>query len=208
MKKLKSVLIILAVLTALGVLLSPTVQYLLGGAFVNIGYRFQDHLHQLESNEQVEELIHQNRLAAKVREVFPRSEHHPKIALVVCMDARLDTNEIVGDTRRLYYIIRTAGSILSLPEQDMLELAVANGINTIVLTQHTDCAAEKASKDPEKRKLLPYLTNEVLAREKRIHEFLNRPEIRERIAKGDLKVLHSTINTSTGEMSTPSIINP
>ena len=44
------------------------------------------------------------------------------------MDARIYTNELVGDTRRYYYIVRTAGSVLAPPEQEMLELAVLNGV--------------------------------------------------------------------------------
>ena len=59
------------------------------------------------------------------------------------MDARIDTNELTGDTRHYYYVIRTAGSVLSEREEEMLELAVENGVELVVLTTHSDCAAEK-----------------------------------------------------------------
>ena len=62
-----------------------------------------------------------------MRTRFPRSTNHPVIAMLVCMDARIDTNELAGDTRHFYYIVRTAGSVMAEQEEDMLELAVANG---------------------------------------------------------------------------------
>ena len=71
------------------------------------------------------------------------------------MDARIDTNELLGDTRHYYYIIRTAGSVLSPREEEMLELAVENGVKLVVLTTHSDCAAEKAASEPETRKRYP-----------------------------------------------------
>lgn len=40
-------------------------------------------------------------------------------------------NELTGDTRHYYYIIRTAGSVLSEKEEEMLELAVENGVKLI-----------------------------------------------------------------------------
>ena len=92
-------------------------QFLIGGALVNLGYRMQDHLesYDFEHDEEISpehvwnEMIEQNRLAASVRETFPRTARHPLVAVVVCMDSRLDTNELLGDTRHFYYIIRTAG---------------------------------------------------------------------------------------------------
>ena len=68
------------------------------------------------------------------------------VAVVACMDARLDTNELTGDTRRYYYIIRTAGSVMSEREEEMRELAVAGGVELIVLTTHSDCAAERVAR--------------------------------------------------------------
>ena len=91
------------------------------------------------------------------------------------MDARIDTNELTGDTRHYYYIVRTAGSVLSEREEEMLELAVENGVELVVLTTHSDCAAEKTAALPEKRKLYPALAKAVDERDQRIREFLARP---------------------------------
>lgn len=187
---------------------SPRLQFLSGGALVNLGYRMQDHLHAydmvheegLGPDEVWAELQHQNELAASVRDWFPRSVEHPVIALLVCMDARIDTSELVGDTRRYYYVVRTAGSALAQPEQEMLELAVENGVQVVVLTTHTDCAAERAAADPESRARFPAVTSLVGEREARIREFTRRPLIRERLADGRLRIARARIDTHTERM--------
>lgn len=179
-------------------------EFVLGGAMVNIGYRLQDRLpeydlthHHLTPQQVWDEFLGQNRLASSVRFYLPRSVMHPVVALVACMDGRLDTNEIAGDTRRFYYVLRTAGSVLSLKEEEMLELTVANGVKVVVFTTHTDCAAEKAAKDPAKRALYPQLTAAVDERKARFDEFLVRPAIKERIGKGELLVKWMDLNTAT-----------
>ena len=158
-------------------------QFLAGGALVNLGYRMQDHLesydfeheHDISPEHVWKEMQKQNTMAAAVREWFPRTPRHPLVALVVCMDARIDTNELTGDTRHYYYIVRTAGSVLSEREEEMLELAVENGVELVVLTTHSDCAAEKTAASPEKRKLYPALAKAVDERDQRIREFMARP---------------------------------
>ncbi len=183
-------------------------QFLFGGALLNLGYGLQDRLHEYDfhAHESVSlkpaevwaELKGQNALAASVRSYLPRSVAHPLVALLVCMDARLDTNDLAGDTRRDYYVIRTAGSVVEAAEADMLELAVANGVKVVVLTRHTDCAAEKAAKDPQARARYPALTSSVDAREEHVKAFLARPFIAQKIADGDLLVEEMLINTSSG----------
>jgi hypothetical protein len=183
-------------------------QFVLGGALVNLGYRMQDHLesYDFEHEEDIspedvwKEVVKQNKLAASVRTKFPRTARHPLVALVVCMDARLDTNELMGDTRKYYYIIRTAGSVLSEREEEMLELAVENGVKLVVWTTHTDCAAEKAASTQEQREHYSALAQAVDERDTRIAEFLARPAIAERIADGKLAVKLVNIDTMTERM--------
>jgi hypothetical protein len=183
------------------------VQFVLGGGLVNLGYRMQDHLRhydfehdELTPEEIWREMIRQNELAAAVRGRFPRTSRHPLVALVVCMDARLDTNELTGDTRRFYYIIRTAGSVLSVREEEMLELAVENGVKLIVLTTHSDCAAEKVAASVDGPLRYPALTRAVEEREQRIREFLGRPAIASRLEAGSLAVKFVNIDTFTEQI--------
>jgi hypothetical protein len=177
-------------------------EFILGGALINAGYRLQDRLASYDFNHaeltaaQVwDEFLRQNRMASSVRTLFPRSSRHPVVAMVTCMDGRLDTNEIAGDTRRYYYIIRTAGSVLAEKEEEMLELAVENGVMVVVFTTHTDCAAEKAAKDPAQRAKFPHLTRAVAERSIRLQEFLVRPLIAERIKQGELLVKLMDLDT-------------
>ena len=190
------------------VLLNPRAEFMLGGGFVNLGYRLQDRLSSFDfahdesiTPEQIwEELGRQNELAGGMRGLFPRTPRHPVVAVLACMDGRIDVSELVGDTRHYYYVVRTAGSVLSPAEQDMLELAVLNGVKVIVLTTHTDCAAEAAAADPEMREKFPALISLMDERVKRIEEFLARPTIRDAIAEGKLLIKHARIDTTTDRL--------
>ena len=183
-------------------------QFIFGGALVNLGYRLQDHLasydfkheHGIAPSDVWLEVQQQNAMAAVVRKWFPRTARHPLVAMVVCMDARLDTNELTGDTRRYYYTIRTAGSVLSEREEEMLELAVANGVELLILTTHSDCAAEKAAASPELRQRYPALAKAIDEREQRIAELLARPAIASKIAAGTLAAKLINIDTMTEKM--------
>jgi hypothetical protein len=183
-------------------------QFAVGGALVNAGFRLQDHLDafDFEHHEDITppdvwaEMRRQNAYAAKVRHTFPRTARHPLVAVVACMDARIDTSELTGDTRKYYYVIRTAGSVLAEKEEEMLELAVENGVKVVVLTTHSDCAAERAAKDPAMRRRLPHLTRAVDERDQRVRELLARPAIASRIANGTLLVKLVNIDTMTDEM--------
>jgi hypothetical protein len=185
-------------------------EFLIGGALVNLGYLMQDHLesydfkhehqHHISPDDVWKEIQEQNALSASVRSWLPRTARHPLVALVVCMDARIDTNELTGDTRHYYYVIRTAGSVLSEKEEEMLELAVENGVELVVLTTHSDCAAEKTAASPEKRKKYPALSQAVDEREQRIREFLVRPAIASSIESGKLTVKLINIDTMTEKM--------
>jgi carbonic anhydrase len=181
---------------------------MVGGGLVNLGFRLQDRLSKFdfEHDESITpdqiwaELKLQNDLASDVRGIFPRTARHPVVAILACMDARIDTSELVGDTRRYYYIVRTAGSVLSPAEQEMLELAVINGVKIILLTTHTDCAAEAAAADPEMRAKFPALTALMDERVRRVEEFMARPTIRDAIVAGELQVKHARIDTSTDRL--------
>ena len=82
----------------------------------------------------------------------------------------------------------------------MLELAVLNGVRIIVLTTHTDCAAEAAAADPAMREKFPAVIALLDERERRIEEFMARPTIRDAIAAGELQVKHARIDTSTDRL--------
>ena len=200
-----------ALLAAGWVAASERARFVAGGAMVNVGYELQDPIEDFEvvDHEGMQpeaiwaELVAQNQLASGVRKHFPRSSRHPVIAMVVCMDARVDTVELTGDTRKYYYMVRTAGSVIGPEEVEMLELAVANGVKVVVLTTHSDCAAEKVAADPEKRRLYPALSAGIDERDLRIAAFLKRPAIAAKLASGDLVVKQMNIETATDAFVKP-----
>lgn len=182
--------------------LSNSLQFVAGGALVNLGYRLQDPIagvnigsHESAPAQIWEAFLTHNRMAADVRSRWPRSNHHPEIALVACMDARLDTNEIAGDTRRYYYVLRLAGSALAPKDEEMLQLAVANGVKVVIFTTHTDCAAERVAASPEQRKKFPQLAKAVDERQMRFDEFRSTPMIKERVDKHELLVKWMDLDT-------------
>lgn len=189
---------------------SEKARFMTGGVFVNLGFRMQDglesfdleeeHAHSITPEQVWDEVKAQNEMAAGVRKTFPRTARHPLVAMVVCMDARIDTQELVGDTRKYYYVIRTAGSVMGPAEEDMVELAVANGVKVVVLTKHSDCAAEKTAADPAKAVNFPNLTVAVRERDQRIAELLSRPLIAEKMRKGELLVKLMNVDTNTEEL--------
>jgi carbonic anhydrase len=199
---------IVGLVVAVALVSSPRLQFLLGGAFVNLGFRLQDHLHayDLEHREpgtpgQIwRELLEHNQLASTVRDWFPRSTEHPVVVVLACMDARIDTAELVGDTRRYYYIVRTAGSLLSPAEQEMMELAVAHGVRVIVLTTHSDCAAEAVAASAEKREQFPEIVALLDQRERMIQEFKSRPAIRDALDSGALEIHRARIDTDSARL--------
>ena len=199
-----AVLGVAAAAAGIWVLGGDKLQFAMGGALINIGYRLQDpvanfdfvHEH-MEPKLIWEEFLKQNHMAAEVRQKWPRTSRHPVIALVTCMDGRLDTNEIAGDTRRYYYVLRLAGSVMAEKEEEMLELAVNNGVEVVVFTTHTDCAAEKASKNPAQRTQYPNLVKAIDERDQRFQEFLGRPTIRAKTSEGRLLVKWMDLDTAT-----------
>lgn len=209
--KLSGILVAVAALLVSWLLLTDSgrlTQFFIGGAMINLGYGLQDHLasydfeheHAISPDDVWKEMQRQNAVSSTVRKWFPRTARHPLVAMVVCMDARLDTNELTGDSRHYYYIIRTAGSVLSEREEEMLELAVANGVELVMISTHSDCAAEKVAASPEMRHRYPALARAVDEREQRIKELLARPAIASKITAGTLEVKLVNIDTMTEEI--------
>jgi hypothetical protein len=89
---------------------------------------------------------------------------------------------------------------MSAAEQEMLELAVINGVRVIVLTTHTDCAAEAVASNPEMRGKFPALVSLMDEREASIEQFLARPVIRDAIEKGELEIKYARIDTKTDRL--------
>jgi hypothetical protein len=86
---------------------------------------------------------------------------------------------------------------MSEGEEEMLELAVANGVKLVLLTTHSDCAAENVARSSELRGKYPALAMGVYEREARVADFLARPAIASAVARGTLGVKRVAIDTIT-----------
>lgn len=116
------------------------------------------------------------------------------------MDARIDTNELVGDTRRYYYVLRLAARRRASARRRCFELAVDNGVEVVVLTTHSECAADRVASDPALRVRYPHLAAGVDEREARRAEFRARPNIAARLRDGTLRVEQVHIDTHSGRL--------
>ena len=71
----------------------------------------------------------------------------------------------------------------------------------VAFTNHTDCAAEKVAKDPEKSREFPALSPGVRERQQRFKQFLRRPLISEKIRRGELQVKWLQLETKNTLLS-------
>jgi carbonic anhydrase len=71
-----------------------------------------------------------------------------KIAIVACMDARLDPYEVLGLTIGDAHVIRNAGGVIT--DDEIRSLAISQhllGTEEIMLIHHTDCGMLKVSNE-------------------------------------------------------------
>jgi carbonic anhydrase len=71
-----------------------------------------------------------------------------KVAVVACMDARLDPARILGFSHGDAHVIRNAGGVITDAEIRSLALSQHTlGTEEIILMQHTDCGMLKITDD-------------------------------------------------------------
>ena len=83
-----------------------------------------------------------------------RAEPRKKLAVVACMDARLDPAEVLGLELGDAHVIRNAGGVIT--EDEIRSLAISQhllGTEEIVLIQHTDCGLLKINDEDFARRL-------------------------------------------------------
>jgi carbonic anhydrase len=184
--------------------------FFMGGALINVGilvqgfetdYNFAKKENRITPDEVLEEVVIQNNVSSLVKEFFPTNHHPPLVVIVLCMDSRISTEELLGDTRDFYYIIRTAGSVIRDKEMEMIELAVVEkNAKLVILTEHTDCAAEKIAASETKSKIYPSISRAIHDRQREIAKFLQRPQIQTRIQNHTLLVKKANIDTNSNKM--------
>ncbi len=77
-----------------------------------------------------------------------------KLAIVGCMDSRVDTFQILGLARGEAHIIRNAGGVIT--DDVIRSLCLSQrlmGTREIILLHHTDCGLQRASEDEFKAEI-------------------------------------------------------
>jgi carbonic anhydrase len=98
----------------------------------------------------IDELVKNNEVFAAGFEFEERPPAHParKVAIVACMDSRLDPYEVVGLSIGDAHVIRNAGGVVT--DDEIRSLAISQhllGTEEIMLIHHTDCGMSKVSNE-------------------------------------------------------------
>lgn len=101
------------------------------------------------SSPQIAELVQRNRAyAAEFDDADLQVEPTRHIAVVACMDSRIDTFAVLGLSNGEAHIIRNAGGVIT--DDVIRSLCLSQrflGTNEIVLVHHTDCGLQKVNEE-------------------------------------------------------------
>lgn len=84
-----------------------------------------------------------------------------KLAVVTCMDARLDVHAMLGLREGEAHVIRNAGGIVTEDVLRSLALSRSLGTEKVLLIGHTDCAARTGEIDEEVRAAVAQIGGDV-----------------------------------------------
>ena len=203
--KLSRILIV-AVLLLLVVFWRPAL-FFTGGGLLSAGHMVQGFVGGFSRSGDVgtpDDLLRivliDNESASRVERVVSGPRRKPEVVAVMCMDPRLNSEVVLGDSRGYYDVVRLPGSVLSNEMIEAIELGVKeHKVELVLFTTHTDCAMEKVAKS-EAAEHFPALSNAVHKREEMFQALLNRPLIAEHIKEGKLLVKRFRIETTTGKL--------
>lgn len=178
-----------------------------GGGLVTVGHMVQgfvtgfDYKGTVGSPQQIlDTVILDNQQASKVEGVVGGPTHKPEVMAVMCMDPRINSEVVLGDSRHYYDVVRLPGSVLSNEVIEAIELGVKeHRLKVVLFTTHTDCAMEKVAHS-EAAHEFPSLSNAVHKREEMYDHLLKRPLIAEKVRDGSLLIKRYQIDTPTGKL--------
>lgn len=179
-----------------------------GGGLVSVGHRVQGFVHGFDyrgtvgtPQEILDTVILDNQQASKVEGVVGGPSHKPEVMAVMCMDPRINSEVVLGDSRHYYDVVRLPGSVLSDEVIEAIELGVKeHRLKVVLFTTHTDCAMEKVAHS-EAAPEFPSLSQAVHKREEMYQHLLKRPLIAERMKSGGLLIKRYQIDTLTGKLT-------
>ena len=95
-----------------------------------------------------EKLLARNEQYAQTFDPQPNGQPVKKVAILACMDARLDPAKALGLDEGDAHVIRNAGGVVT--RDALRSLAISQhllGTEEIILIQHTDCGMQKFTDD-------------------------------------------------------------
>jgi carbonic anhydrase len=200
----------LALLAAvvLGFIFWRPVLFFAGGGLLTAGHLVQgfvsgfSHSGEIGTPEQLlDTILIDNQSAARAEHLLPTPRRKPEVMAVMCMDPRLNSESVLGDSRSYYDVVRLPGSVLSDEMIEAIELAVEeHHVRLVLFTTHTDCAMEKVAASPSAEHF-PALSDAVRKREQKFQELLRRPAIARHLQAGDLLIKRFVIETHSGKLT-------
>ncbi|MCC6588318.1 MAG: hypothetical protein IT168_16620 [Bryobacterales bacterium] len=203
--KLSRILVV-AVLLLLVVFWRPAL-FFTGGGLVSAGHMVQGFVGGFSRSGEVgtpddllKTVLIDNESASRVERVVSGPRRKPEVLAVMCMDPRLNSEVVLGDSRGYYDVVRLPGSVLSGEMIEAIELGVKeHQVELVLFTTHTDCAMEKVAHS-EAAEHFPALSNAVHKREEMFQALMSRPLIAQRVKEGKLLVKRFRIETPTGKL--------
>jgi carbonic anhydrase len=106
--------------------------------------------------QRFEDLIHAN---ADYADRFPYADLDPlprrRLAVVTCMDCRIDVHEILGLAPGEAHVLRNAGARSTDDAiRSLIKSTIQLGVDRIAVVHHTDCGAGKIQLDDLRRRVL------------------------------------------------------
>lgn len=158
-------------------------------------------LYRLEapSPEQVlGNVLRYNARASRVRK--PAFDGRTWVAVVRCMDRKLDMGRVFGDMKFVDDIANPYGAVTPR-EIEALQLAVSkHGVRLVCLLTHTDCAALAVASGPD-GSAWPLISAAVDATPRHVEALLQAPVIAPALKAGTLAVIRATVITGTDRLT-------
>ena len=105
----------------------------------------------------IENLVQRNRSGATSHPRWVGSTPTMAVAVVLCMDVRVDANAAFGITPGEAHLLRNAGGVVT--DDVIRSLAISQhalGTTEVMIVQHTDCGLAKLAEDPFRQQLADF----------------------------------------------------
>jgi carbonic anhydrase len=157
-------------------------------------------LHRLDDptpEQIISNILSYNRRAAQQPKAPVTATH---IAVVRCMDRKLDLNRIFGDLKFVDDIANPFGAVRPHIIEALKIAVLKHGVRAIFLLDHTGCAARSIAEGPE-AEAFPLITAAVRQHEDHIGALLSDAVIDGAMRRHELAIVRGTVVTDTDELT-------